>query len=291
MRSTNIFLTGGNGFIGKNILEQLGNKYNFYHPTHKELDLLNRDAVDNFFRSHKIDIVIHAAVIGGSRTEEYIGGMLEGNLKIFFNIVKNKKYFKKMIHFGSGAEYDKSVPIVKVKEKDFDNKVPQDEYGFFKYVCSKYIEEAGDIVCLRIFGLYGKHEDYRYRFISNAICRNIMKLPIAMNKDVYFDYIYIDDFIKILDHFITYNTSQKFYNIGTGVRINLLTIAKKINEIADNKSKIIVKNKGLNNEYTCDNSRLKKELRGIYFTDFDETLINLYNWYKSIKPSLDKDSL
>lgn len=55
-----------------------------------------------------------------------------------------------MIHFGSGAEYDKSKPIVKVKETDFGKVIPKDEYGFFKYICSKYIEKTDKIICLRI---------------------------------------------------------------------------------------------------------------------------------------------
>ena len=136
-----ILLTGGSGFIGKNIIEQLGNKYHILAPKHAELDLADDVATLSYFKFHNtIDLVIHAAVVGGSRTEEYEKDSLKNNLRIFFNIIKNRKHVKKIIYFGSGAEYDKTKPIKKVKEKDFDKRVPQDDYGFFKYLCSKYSE-------------------------------------------------------------------------------------------------------------------------------------------------------
>ena len=140
----NIFLTGSNGYIGRNLVEQLHKKYYLLTPSHKELDLLDEKAVDKFFNKNKVDVVINCAVIGGSRKEEHVNSSLSGNLRIFFNILKNKHKFKKMIHLGSGAEYDKSKPIINVKESDFDRTIPQDEYGFFKYVCSKYIQKESE---------------------------------------------------------------------------------------------------------------------------------------------------
>jgi len=275
-----IFLTGSTGFIGKNIFEQLKNKYKLLTPSHKELDLLDEKAVGNFFKKNKIDIIINCAVIGGSRKEEHVESSLSSNLKIFFNLLKNKNKYKKMIHLGSGAEYDKSKPIINVKESDFDSTIPHDEYGFFKYICSKYIEKEKNIVCLRIFGLFGKFEDYRYRFISNAIVNNIKGLPITINQNVFFDYLYIDDFVKIVDYFISHNVNQKFYNIGTGKKIDILTIAEFINNISKKESKIIIKNKGLNKEYTCNIQNLLKEYKNLKFSSFDLSLKQLYNWYK-----------
>ncbi len=194
-----------------------------------------------------------------------------------------------MIHCGSGAEYDKRFPIKSVKEEDFDKRVPIDEYGFGKYICSKYIENCEDIVCLRIFALYGEGEDYRYRFISNAICKNIYGLPITMRQDVYFDYVYVKDFVRVVEYFVENNAKHKVYNIGTGKRINIKTIAGKINNIADKQSKIIVKKSGLNNEYTCNNDRIVKELGDFKFTSIDNSLKEMYKWYKEHKNKIDKN--
>jgi len=276
-----IFLTGGNGFVGRNIYEQLKNRYRILVPLRKELDLLDEKQVNTYFNKNKIDVVIHCALVGGSRIEEHVTSSLLDNLRIFFNLLNNKQRFSKMIHLGSGAEYDKSKPIIKIKEDDFGKTIPKDEYGLFKFLCSKFIEKEKNIVCLRVFGLFGKYEDYRYRFISNAIMNNLKGLPITLNQNVFFDYVYIDDFIKIIDFFITHKPKYKFYNIGTGKNIDILTIAKKINNIADKKSKIKVKNNGLNNEYSCNNKRLMNELKGFEFESFDKSLNKLYKWYNN----------
>lgn len=290
MQALTIFLTGGSGFIGRNVFEQLRGKYTFYTPRHDELDLTDASEVEKFFKNHPIDVVIHSAKLGGTRKVSNSAEIAEINARMFFNIVRNDKYFEKMIFLGTGSEYDNSRPLKRVKEEKFDRVVPKDSFGFSKYICSKYIEKADRIINLRLFGIYGKYEDYELRFISNAICKTLFNLPITIKQNVLFDYVYIDDFVRILDYFIVHKPTKKFYNIGRGDSIDLLTIAELVNKIGDRKSKIIVKQKGLNNEYTCDNSRLKKEIKGIHFTDFDETLKRLYEWYKSIKSSLSIDS-
>lgn len=284
-----VLITGANGFAGRHLKEYLNNKYVLFTPSHSELNLLNENEVDDFFKKNDIDIVVHTALVGGSREEEAQESALNQNLKMFFNIIKNKKRFKKMIHCGSGAEYDKRLPIVEVTEDDFDKRIPIDEYGFGKYVCSKYIENTKDIVCLRIFALYGPGENYRYRFISNAICRNIYGLSIKMKQNVYFDYIYINDFVRIVEYFIENKVKHKFYNIGTGKRITIKTIAEKINNIVNNKSKIIFKKNGLNNEYSCNNKRLVNELGDFKFTSIDNSLQEMYKWYKENKNKINKD--
>lgn len=276
-----IFITGSQGFIGKNLVENLKERYHLLTPSHKELNLLNEKQVSAFFNKNKINIVINCAVIGGSRKEEQIDSSLSDNLRIFFNLLNNKSKFNKLIHLGSGAEYDKKMSMIRIKETDFNRSIPEDDYGLYKYICSKYIEKTDNIINLRIFGLFGKYEDFRYRFISNAITNNLKGLPITMNQNVFFDYVYINDFIKIVDYFISHRTKHTCYNIGTGKKIDILTIAQKINAISDKKSKILIKRRGLANEYTCDNSRIIKELKDFCFTDFDKSLIELYDWYRT----------
>ncbi|MDD4938203.1 MAG: NAD(P)-dependent oxidoreductase [Candidatus Shapirobacteria bacterium] len=291
MKKLNILLTGGSGFIGKNILEQRKEKYNIIAPSHDSLDLLDTETVDNFFEENKIDIVIHCANIGGLRSDLNVDNMFKDNLKMFFNIIKNKDKVKKIISLGSGAEYDKSSDIKEVRESKFDLKIPKDNYGFYKYICSKYIENSSNIYCLRLFGIFGKYEDYRVKFISNIICKYIYKQPLNMIQDAYFDYLYIDDFVKILDFFINTNPKFNIYNIGTGKRISLLSIAKKINNLDKYSLKINVQKKGLNKEYTCNNKRLVAEFNNINFTKIEDSLVYLYNYYKQSIDTLDKRSI
>lgn len=287
VRRPTILITGGRGFIGRNLLENLPKIYHILHPSHKELELLDAYAVEKYLNKHTVDIVIHCSNIGGTRKTLNLPDVALINLKIFFNIARCKKMYKKMIFLGSGAEYDKKRPLKKIQERDFDKKVPTDQYGFYKYICSKLIEETDNIINLRLFGVYGQYEDYKLRFISYAICRNILGLPIIINQNVVFDYLYVNDLVKIIDFFIRNDPKEKFFNIGCGKGIDLLTIAKNINEIAEKKSPIIIKKKGLQNEYTCDNSLLLKTLKDFKFTDFKTTLKELYNYYKTSEIKLD----
>lgn len=282
MKKARILLTGGNGFIGRNIVEQLNNVYNFVVPSHKKLELLNTESVEKFFKkSGNFDVVVNCTFIGGPRNFIDTAETLRSNLKIFFNIVHHKKYFGKLINLGSGAEYGKQKPLIKVSENDFDKDLPAetDYYGFTKYIIAKYIENSDNLVNLRLFGVYGKYENSSLRFISNAICKSVLSIPITINKNVYFDYLYIDDFVKILDHIIGHKMRYKTYNVGRGAPIDLVTIANKINKIKNRKSSIKIKHRGFANEYTCNNKRLMDEIEGFKFTDFDESLEALYKWY------------
>lgn len=292
MKKLRIFLTGSSGFIGKNIHEKLKNKYDFTAPSHKLLNLLDARAVDNYFKKRGIvyDVVAHCAFIGGPRKATDSPETLNENLRIFFNLERNKKYFKKFINLGSGAEYGKQNPLVRVSENDFDKVVPQnsDYYGFAKYIISKYIENSRNFVNLRLFGIYGPYEDASLRFISYAICRSIFKMPISINKNVYFEYLYINDFVRIFEYFLANKPNFKSYNVGRGESVDLVTIANRVNKIAPYKSQIQIKSKGIAFEYSCKNTRLLKEIGSFNFTNFDDSLTELYRWYFKRKSTLNK---
>lgn len=186
---------------------------------------------------------------------------------------------KKMIFFGSGAEYDKRFPILKVKESEFGQKIPVDDYGLYKFICSQFISDKEKFINLRLFGVFGKYEDYEIRFISQSICRNLSGIPITIKKNVYFDYLYVNDLVRIVDHFLTHKNKFSTYNTGRGEKIDLLTIAKIINKVSKNPVPIIIKNKGFQNEYTCNITRLKKEISGLQFSQLEDSIRELYKWY------------
>lgn len=290
----NIFITGSNGFIGSHLKEYLVKNYSEYKlftPTSKELDLLNEVSVDNFIISNKIDIIIHLANRGGSRDAIDMQNVTEYNLRIFFNIAKHENNVKKIISFGSGAEYGKHKPIVEVIEEDYLREQPLDEYGFYKSVTSKYIERSRNIVQLRVFGAYGEYENYRYKFISNAIVKNLLQLPIIINKNVNFDYIYIDDLVKIINWIIHNTTKEKVYNATTGIKVDLLSLANLVNEISDFKSKIIVLNDGLNNEYTSNNQRILSEIGKFNFITHKNAIHKMRDYFKKNLKKIDKEGI
>jgi GDP-L-fucose synthase len=293
-----ILITGASGFIGKNIVEHLtrdhSDKYEFYSPRHKDLDLLDTEKVEKFIEMNRINLIIHCANIGGSRKTNYDAGrtdIVASNLRMFFNLARCMDNIEKMVHFGSGAEYDMRHYKPKMKEEYFGAHVPEDPYGFSKYVISKYIENAEKIVCLRLFGVFGKYEDHEYKFISNAIVKDLFHLPITINQNVNFDFLYVKDLLRIVDHLLTHNMKHKAYNAASGRTIDLVSIAKMINSVSDKPSKIIIKKPGLNIEYSADNKRLLREIKGLKFTPMDSAIRELYAHYRSLLGKIDRKTI
>ncbi|QIR78044.1 NAD-dependent epimerase/dehydratase family protein [Sulfurospirillum diekertiae] len=285
----NIFITGSSGFIGSHLKEYLlGHHHDtLFIPSSKELDLSDEKAVDRYILENKIDVIVHTANRGGGRDTADMKNVTEYNLRIFFNIAKHEKNVKKIISFGSGAEYSKQKPIIEAKEDDYLQALPLDEYGFYKSITSHFIEKSENIVQLRIFGAYGEYENYRYKFISNAIVKNLLHLPITINKNVYFDYIYSDDLVKIIDFFIYNDTKEKIYNVTTGTKVDLITLANLVNEVGDFYSDIRVIHEGLNNEYTSNNERLLKEFGDFQFTSHKNAIAKMRCYFQENLDKLD----
>jgi nucleoside-diphosphate-sugar epimerase len=294
MESKNILITGAGGFIGRNLTEYFVGKYNIFAPNHASLNLLDENIVMKYIAGNRINYIIHCAGVGGSRKNNYCTGSPEIvaiNLRIFYNLVRCLTPDKYMINLGSGAEYDKRHYEPKMSEDFFDVFMPGDEYGFSKYLISKYIEKVENIVNLRIFGLYGKYEDYRYRFISNAIVKNLLHLPIQINQNVVFDYLYIEDLVDIVERLIQKRVKERFLNATPTKSIDLVSLADLINKNSGFKSDIIVLNEGMNREYSGDNSKLLGEIGYFAFTEYEEGVKQLYNYYASILSQLDVETI
>jgi UDP-glucose 4-epimerase len=286
MSRKKILLTGGNGFIGKNILEVLGAKYEILSPGRLELDLLDQKAVFEYLKINRPEIILHAATAGGNRLNNDKPDILKNNLIIFFNLLAAKEHFDRMIIFGSGAEYDKRREINLVQEDDFGRCIPGDEYGLSKFTMAKIAAGSDFITQLRFFGVYGKYEDYKTRLISNLVCKALLDLPLALNQDAYFDYLYVNDAIKVIDKVIENKPKEVFYNVGSGQRINLLSIAGIILEIMEKKLPITVAKEGFNKEYTCDASKLKNEFPELVFSGLKENISKMIVYYRKNLPDL-----
>lgn len=287
-----ILLTGGSGFIGKNILNsRLSAEYQIIAPDSKELNLLDEQSVDNFFKKNKIDFVIHAACKPGHRNAKDPNNIFYADVRMFLNLLRNSDQYKKMIVLGSGAIYDQRFEIIKAKEDDYKLHLPVDEHALFRYVSADYITQSDKVIELRIFGIFGPHEDYAIRFISNAICKSIFNLPITIKQNRKFDYIYVEDLISILDYFLKNLVKYKVYNVTPDKSIELLQLAEAILDVSKSELPILVKNTGLGLEYSGDNTRLHQEIKDLKFTPHIVAIKQLYDGYLKNQQSLDKNLL
>jgi GDP-L-fucose synthase len=286
-----VLITGGSGFTGRAIFDAMPSRYDVLAPKHKELELLDEDAVRKFFKENKIDVVVHAAIKPVHRNAKDLSDLVKDNLRIFFNVARNSSYFKKMVYIGSGAIYDSRYYLPKMKEEYFGEHVPIDDTGLFKYAAAKYIEKSDNIVELRAFGVFGKYEDYSIRFISNMICKAIFDLPLTMKQNRKFDYLCGDDLGRVVEYFIDNKAKYKAYNVTPDKSVELYQLAELALKISGKKLPIVAAKEGMGVEYSGDNSRLRAEIPGLKFTPIEVAVKKLYSWYEDNKDKIDRNLL
>jgi UDP-glucose 4-epimerase len=282
--SLNILLTGGMGFIGKNILESIQDKYSVFAPTHAELDIMNRFLLDDYIKKKQIDIIIHTAV-GKGKT------LFEDTLLMFGNIMSHMDKVEKIIFFGSGAEYSKKRNLIKVSEIEIGGNIPEDSYGLAKLFSSELARSARNVVNLRLFGVFGKYEDYKIKFISNSMVKALLDIDISIAQNVIFDYLYIDDLVRIVHYFIENDSDYSDYNITPTESISLIEITDIIRDVANKKVDVTVLNDGMNYQYTASNERLIGFIPDFTFTPYKEAINQLKYYYTQNIEHLDRIAL
>ena len=85
----------------------------------------------------------------------------------------------------------------------------------------------------------------------------------------------------IVEYFIKNPTNEKFINVSPSESIQIVDIANIVNDFSDFKSEIIIKNKGLNKEYTANNSRLLSKIGQFKFTSYSNGINKLYKQKKN----------
>jgi len=183
-----VCVLGAGGFVGKNLLRDT----NWTGVTREELDLLDQKAVEKYFDEHKYDVVIHCAVMGGSRLAIDDGWVTHKNILMFENVVR---VFKgKLLYFSSGAAL-RGTP-------------PADPYGLSKWIIDRRIETIPNAHSLRIWGCYGSGE-LPTRF--SAVCKRDGR--VVIDQDRYFDFIDIEDVRKIVGEYVNDVRHEKEYNL------------------------------------------------------------------------------
>ena len=130
---------------------------------------------------------------------------------------------------------------------------------------------------LNIFACYGYGEK-ESRFPSYAINQVLRRQNIVINQNVVFDYLFVEDMVKIVEYFMKNVPNENIINITPTKSISLLEIANIVNDFAPNKVEIKIKNPVLNNEYTGDNSLLLKNYPTLTFTSIEDGLKKLYRY-------------
>ena len=282
-----LLITGAGGFIGRNLAEWLGPRHLVTAPPRGELNLLDAEAVRQYLARHRFDAVIHAASEGVSRRAGGSADVFANNCRMFFNLARNTGSFGRMLFLGSGAVYDRAHWHARMREEEFGAHIPTDDYGLSKYVCAQALGDLREVYELRLFGVFGRYEDWRIRFVSNAICRALWGLPLEIGRNSRFDYLDVEDVCCVAECCLEQKLEHRHYNVCRGEGVELTEVAAKIAALAGGEPRTTVRDPAAANEYSGDPSRLMATLEGWRCRDLDESLARLYRWYEARKGSLD----
>lgn len=278
-----VLVTGKTGFVGKNMLLGLKARYEIIDPSRQDLDLKDGNAVRTFLENNKMDVILHLANPNPVKnTLDSQSTLFQDSLRIFFNFYTNRELFGKMIYLGSGAEFDKSKDIINATEIEFGRSIPQDEYGFAKYIMNELCIKSSNIYNFRIMACFGPY-DHESKFITHAINCCLRNKVITIRQDCWFDYMHVQDLTNIICWGIENNLKFNDYNICSGQRIKLSEIAEIVNELMQGKRGIQILTEGFNKEYTANNSRLIEELSGYEFISIREGIERQIAWQRSNK--------
>lgn len=274
-----ILLTGGSGFIGRNIIPFLKKKYEVFAPSRQELNINDQQCVENWLDKKKVDILIHCAITNPFNILDHERNIISDTLKSFLCL--SRYPFEKIFYIGSGAEYDKSKDIINVSEEDIGKSIPKDEYGLAKYVLNEIARLSENIINLRVFGCYGPSEPER-RFIRHAVDCCLKNLPISIRQDCFFSYVFVNDLARFILYILEKETKYNDYNVCLDTAYRLSDIAEIVKKQMNCSLPIQFLKDGLGKEYTGSNSRIKNEFPDFRFTSIDCGISEQIKWQRNI---------
>ena len=253
MKTSKILVTGGAGFLGKHVVQNLQNKYpnsDILVPRSYQVDLRNRDETLRYFNTTRPDIVIGiAARLGGiGDNRKNPAYYFYDNMMIGMNTIDacNECNVNKLVLIGTVCSYPKftSVPFV---EEDLWNGYPEPTngaYGISKKAVAEYAlavnKQFGlNVVNLLLTNLYGPGDDFREE-TSHVIPAVIKKILDAKRKNTEEiiawgdgsptrDFLFVGDAANAIVQAIDCSYIEPI-NIGNGKDISIKNLYRFIQE-------------------------------------------------------------
>jgi GDP-L-fucose synthase len=299
-----IFVTGGNGMLGRALIDELvssGFEY-IFSPSSKELDLLDGVSVNKYLLDVKPDYIFHLAslVFGLKGNMKNQLDSLVKNTKIYSNVLEcvGESFKPKKIFFaGTVASY--GFPYVKqpIIEDDLFTGLPHEgEYGYAmaKRHAYSYLKIGKDLhnvdytygLLTNLFGENDTFESENGHVIPSLISKAVDAFDNGRNKFEVWgsphssrDFLYVKDAAKAIVHLML--NGSGIYNISTGKSKSMKQLAESIAKgVSDSVVPIWNKDEPVGiSERLVSNMKLKNSGFDAY-TDFDLAIKNTISWYK-----------
>ncbi|WP_302162719.1 NAD(P)-dependent oxidoreductase [uncultured Fusobacterium sp.] len=237
-----ILITGGTGFIGKNLVSYLKNKgYEVFlliqkHEIEKIKEkkfnailwktLLERTNIEDIYGNNinKIDITIHLASYGVNSLEKDLDKMLNVNINLSLKLVENlyKLNCNKIILTGSGFEYKYNGK--KLTEEDL--LYPNTLYSAAKSSSIALTQSLAKIkniktITLRLFNIFGEHENKNRLLPSLFLNKDKNNIPFTFGEQIR-DFLYIQDVVSAYEKVLLKDVfDDEIYNICSSKETNI----------------------------------------------------------------------
>lgn len=302
-KDSKIYVAGHSGLVGSAIVRSLYSKgfKNIIKRTHKELDLINQEEVNKFFREQKPDYVfLAAAKVGGINTNNtYPAEFIYQNLQIQNNIIHNahEHKVKKLLFLGSSCIYPRECPQPIKEEYLLSGYLePTNEaYAIAKIsglkMCQFYKKQYGDnfISCMPT-NLYGINDNFNLesshvlpaliRKFHDGKVNNMPYVEIWGSGKPLREFLYVDDMADACVFLMNNYDGLEHINIGTGEEISIGGLARLIKQIVGFNGELLFngeKPDGTPRKLT-DVSKLR-EIGWKHKVCLEDGIRRTYNWY------------
>ena len=267
MKNPRIYIAGHNGMVGSALVRLLQTQNaEFITKNRKELNLLNQQDVQNFFKNEKIDqVYLAAAKVGGIYANNtYPADFIYENLMIQSNVIHNAflSGVKKLLFLGSSCIYPKNANQPMKEEELLSGKLEatNEPYAIAKIagikMCESYNRQYGkshniNYRCIMPTNLYGPGDNYHFEnsHVIPGMIYRFHKAKINNSSSVIIwgtgtpkrEFLYVDDMARASIHLM--NIDKKTYNEQTSsMRIHINTGSSQdltIKELAETIKEVV----------------------------------------------------
>ena len=250
LKGKRITVTGGWGFLGRNIAHALRLIGADVAVTgHENYDLRDKKAVREMFQYTRPQIVIHcAAKVGGiGFNKEKPGEMFYDNALMGINVMEGARRYgvQKYVQLGTVCAYPKHTPEP-FKESDLWNGYPEETnapYGISKRMlitmANAYRQQYGlNTITLLPVNLYGPGDHFEkskshvipamIRIFNEAIRYKEKDVTLWGTGDATREFLYVKDAAQAVVHAVESYDGNEPVNIGSGKSISIRELANLI---------------------------------------------------------------